>query len=644
MLSPRVPLTYRAPLPSLPPLETEVVPIVPLITKCLNTTSPKEKNDLIMEITAVWKQQRAQLMKIKRENIEKNAILKQITNKMDKRREELEKLYEETEFYRKPDALKAKKPLKSFIDSIKEAEALRAKFQPVSKPYLLDQLMQNQNLSDDDKLYKLYDLLFQRWEETAYTYNNRLNKFQDSIETQFDIKDEFGGASGLHQKYLELVEENKKMLAQEAEIMNDAFVKRRKTKELNHFALRSLISIFQELIQKEDAALSSYAKFDFDAKPEDPSLSFDSILSDTSFTTPNLSFEEQSTNDGSQLRSYESNTKEEQLQILKQLIDEEINIHKDLQNQIDSIEVPPLQKEGPQRYQKFVEENTKYNQSILQIKSQIEQNNNEFHQTLDRLRNVILDKFKSENCIGLQTSELNKLISEHSYLMPHYYRNKLNNKSLSAFSSYFAETLINGPNMAYNNIKDQLDAISKERDAIMAAANSQILEHDIKEPPKPDDSVVPFSSGHIKLHFRRKLRKSSTLTNTKSLHEEKIPTIEPIKFSKTELKCALSTIAELGDITYRRKNIHDIAQTSLESIRESVGNEIRQFERFFFSSLGQTKMLSNSILIKEKAEAAIQATAEVEDIEIETEEPEPPKKGGKKPPANKKNQTNKKKK
>ena len=636
MLQSRVPLTYRAPLPSLPPLETEIDALVPLVTKCLNTTSPKEKNDLIMEITALWKQQRAELMKMKRENIEKNAILTQITHKMDKRKEELNKLYQETEFYRKPQALKAKKPLKSFIDSIKEAEALRAKHQPVSKPYLLDQLMGDQNLSDDDKLYKLYDLLFQRWEETAYTYNNRLNKFQDSIETQFEIKDEFGGSSGLYQKYLELVEENKKMLNEEAEIMNDAFIKRRKSKEFNHLALRSLISIYQEIINKENAALSSFAKFDFDARPEQVTLNFDSLLNDTAFTSNNLSFEEQSINEGSELRSNESNTKEEQLSVLKQLIEEELNVQKELQHEIDNVEVPVYQKEGPQRYQKIVEDNTKYNQKLLEIKNQIEQNINEFNQNYQKLRDVIMDKFKSENSIALQTYELNNLIREHSLLMPQFYRNKKNNNSLSTLSMSFCETLIEEPDYAYNYLKDQLDALAKEREAINAAANSQILEHEIKEPPKIDEPVVPFSSGHIKLHFRRKLRKSSTLTNTKSLQEERIPSLEPIYFTKTELKCALSTIAELGDFTQQRKKIHDIAQISLSNIHDSTSNEIKQFERFFFTNLGQTKLLSNSILIKEKAEIGIQSTAEVEEIEIQTEDPEPPRKGGKKNTTNKK--------
>ena len=131
MLKSRAPLTYRAPLPALPPLEIdEIIPIVPLMTKCINITSPKEQNDLLKKVISLWKEQRSQMMKVKRENIEKNAIYNQLQHRLEQRRDEYQTLLEETEFYRDPSNLKQRKPLSYFVESIKEAEQLRAKFQP----------------------------------------------------------------------------------------------------------------------------------------------------------------------------------------------------------------------------------------------------------------------------------------------------------------------------------------------------------------------------------------------------------------------------------------------------------------------------------------------------------------------------------
>ena len=126
--------------------------------------------------------------------------------------------------------------------------------------------------------------------------------------------------------------------------------------------------------------------------------------------------------------------------------------------------------------------------------------------------------------------------------------------------------------------------------------------------------------------------------SSKTVIEEKIRTLDLRYFSRIELLCGLSTIAELGGLVQKREEMHNLSESVLTKLKDDMKTEIRNFEKTFCESIANTRMLSNSILVKEKAEIGIQSTCDLGEIEIQTEEEEPPtkgKKGAKAPPKKK---------
>ena len=627
MLSARVPLSCRAPLPSLPPLESEPEPALPYIIRALETTSLTEKNNFLMKTISIWKESRALLMQAKRENMEKKAILQHFETLTENRKNELRKYLEATEFYRKPSLVRRHKDKNYFIESIKEAEQLMSKYTKVNSPALLDSLLES-DLSNTDMSFKLYDLLFKRWEEAAYTYTNRLNKIQDSIETQNSLKEEFGGSSKLFDTYNELVTENKQMLDEEAQMIHDAFIKRRKTKDISLYATRTIISLLQEMINEENTALDEFAKQTFDARPPAAKISIDDVIKKEPFSSKELNFNNNE-NENEEL------SLNEQLIALNKSIKEVNDTNKELEDQIKSVNVSQLHIEGLIKYQKFIEDNISYNKKLNELRDSVNTNTSQISSLYYKIKSIMKEKNSIECSYAQNVTEMNKLIAAQATIMPMMERNKASINTLCSVTSEFGNTLLHGKDDVSQMFDEKIQKLAKEN----VTEKSRSSVKSVKEP----------TNIHLK-HFKRKMQRmslaasiikpllpvgDSSLNTTKSSDTDALKTKPVVKepkvnhertFTKPELILALSTTLELADVASNRAELHTQSSNIIDVLHNGIKQEINKYNQELCGMINNTRMLSNSILVKEKCDAGVQNSSLYVDFSLQTDpEVTPPK-------------------
>lgn len=602
------PLSARPPLPPLQPISTSPKSIFSFLDQAMATTSPKEKNDIIKQIILLWKSQKQEIINTWLENSEKEKILQKFKERYETQVKDYDKLMIETEFYRVPDIIFENKNVDDIIADIKEYEELRSKYQKVSFPEKIDLILESEN-TDSDKFFLLLDLLFKRMEECVYSYSNRLNKIQESIETELEQKRKNDTRTDAFSQYKLLLEENERLVKMEAEMIDDPFSKRRLSKDITLIALRNLIQTYQKMIDINHRALYKFSRNGFYSYTPQNMVSFDEISNDSNFVS----------------HIKQEYIKEEIEDVNANIEEEKANLS-DLRSQILELSNIQFASDGLEKSVKTIDDYNRSIKKISDLQRQIDVRNESANKISLDIQKMNLEIVKERALFDYEMQRYNDLVAEHSKLIEAMNRNKSVMNSLSAINSEVGFSLINGPND---------DVARKLSSEIAVLANDEKLKPKVVAPP-PEQNPEPKPR-------RRKTRKtlgtsrsSDKLDKIVESHAQSLGRSDQKEAkrrflsTKTELLCALSTNVELSGRLYARDKIHKMADSVMTNLKQILSDNLGGFEKDMVYSIGKLNFCSNSILVREKTEAGVQAVDEVADIETMTEDPQPPSSKGKK--------------
>ncbi|EAY15044.1 hypothetical protein TVAG_019440 [Trichomonas vaginalis G3] len=615
------PLSARPPLPPLQPVSTSPKSIFSFLDQAMQTTSPKEKNDIIKQIIFMWKSQKQEIIQTWLDNAEKEKILAKFNERYNQQVKAYDKLMVETEFYRIPDFIFENKNSDEIISDIKEYEQLRSLYQKVNFPDRLDEILESDH-TESDKFFLLYDLLFTRMEETVYTYTNRLNRIQESIETELELKRKSNVTMDAFSQYKLLLEEHDRLVQMESEMISDPFSKRRLSKDITMNALRKMVLAYQKMLYINYKTLEHFQQRGFYQNNGETFQPFDEISNDTNF---NYRINPEYLND--------------ELNAVKSSINEEKDLISNLYSQIEELSHITFPTDGLEKAVRVSADYTKYMKQIFNLQREIEIKNEKANKLTAEITTKNHEIINMRARFDQEMLRYNNLVEEHSKLLKSIYHNKSIINSLSSLNFEFGNTMISKPD-------DVTSMLSKE---IGILVNEEKQKPKEVQQPKEVQSPKPVVSMDSLLNRaprrqHRKIRKTLDVkdiykgdnlnatpdTHANSLRRQENPGERRILNSPVEILNALSTNAELSDRSNDRKRIHALSDQVLTELKENLSKHFENYQKDSVETINHMRLLANSILVREKTEAGVQAVDEVADIEIQTEEEISPSSKGKK--------------
>ena len=612
-----------------------------LVRQAITAATTHEKDKIIRELKRVWLIEQNAAEVVKQNNEEKLEMLEKLQQKEMAIKQEYDTFYTNTSFLYQLERSNPV-PKTDLAKAIKKIEKSITPIKTLSSPNALNELMELPPEKDIFNL-KTRDLLFTRLEELVYALKKRILIVEDSTNASISVIEQFGTVSGLINTHNELLEENQVLKEEESQYLNDAMAKRRNLTQISP----SLLTNFSVVMQSELDALRTYGEnlcVPMELNDDFPGFdTFCKVPNEIAFYKTDFG-----TNIDPELveKIENSETPEEKLELLRQIMLEQMQSVDRLLNELTPLRKTTYctQPDSKERLERLWALHDKFSAQILELTQNIENNNKEVRD----LNFSILRTIKQRRYIEEQFCSILKmllpLIDETTALSCVTNKNKTIMMSIAKICYNFALALINTKSDNFTQTKELLLSRIPPPPPVIKV---------VEPPPPPPVEEPEEEKNHlddprkffmIKPTMPKKPKPRRTLTpaDVQTIPKEEVVKERPNPIQGASPVELLDYMALAHDITMNVTPIEPLFHPTISGSLHDCLTQLRDAHKsgtdYFNGQMRNyiqiLQRCSENILRVPKID--VETTVETcprAEIELQTEEPEPPGKKGKKAPA-----------
>ena len=656
-------LSALKPLPEPPKQEKgNLQQAIRLLSKGISVSTTKEKNDLIQSCQELWPSIFSEYEAVANSNAEKQNEFDEIQKKFLNTQEDFSILKRNSDFFKFAKQHEEKHDRQKALDNIHELENEILTYETIPELARFELRMKKKgNISDERMTFILQDEVMKHLESLIYQLKKRMIAVEQSQESSDMICKEFGSLNGLLQKEQDLLVENEQLKKEEALYINDPMTKRRNFPEFSNHSARTILKSLMNNIEDE---LQIAKKYEAPKEIEEGQDIDEFCGLETNQSSRVRFFLNDFPSSYAPLKDRELNP-EEALETIKQASEELKESYEKISQEIAS-KKPTKRSSRLQDYsdissrvQRLTDSNTMCFDRIQSFNSSLEEYMAEIDETNSQLQTILKERKMEYMKYYELLMQYKALVDSFLEVQSIYRKDKSIVQSLLSISTeigshlfdsdqdYLRDLLLKEINKHVDHLKTQQESYNtcqiNENTNPYGSSRSNASQASNQSQNIP--SLLHNNPFHKRKRKGSRLHKTiSNSSNTNSASSSAAPSeqasvvqlpVAPTNYfeHKIEAYNAMALALENAGFVYNMENqAHKSYRIVLDEILQFISSNSHQHIGFFMKYLNENisklRLTSNMILVKEKADFALQTDPyKRSDVMMQTDEP--PKKGKK---------------